>query len=83
MMCGQLPAVLTGGECYYGHECDEGLDCFYGEGESSGLCLTKDVPLGDPCTEMDQCANGNECRDNICAATLVALDGGCSMDNEC
>ena len=50
MMCGQLPAVLTGEFCYYGYECDEGLDCFYGE--FSGLCLTKDVPLGDPCTEM-------------------------------
>ena len=81
MMCGQLPAVLTGEFCYYGYECDEGLDCFYGE--FSGLCLTKDVPLGDPCTEMGQCANGNECRDEICAAPLVAVGGDCAETSDC
>ena len=31
MVCGLTPAVSGGEECYYGYECDEGLDCFWDE----------------------------------------------------
>ena len=51
MMCSMAPAVPEGEVCFYGYECDEGLDCFYyGEGQ---LCLAKDVPLNGACSVMD------------------------------
>ena len=84
MVCGLIPAVFAGGECYHGNECDEGLDCFYyGEGQ---LCLAKDVPLSGACSVMDQCADGNECRNLICEAPLaplVAVGGDCTETSEC
>ena len=36
-VCGPSQAVLEGGSCTYGFECEEGYDCFI------SLCLEKDV----------------------------------------
>ena len=79
-VCGPSQAVLEGGSCTYGFECEEGHDCF------DNLCLEKDVPLGDPCELMDQCLVGLECRDMICQDPLPVpqtLDGACAIDSDC
>ena len=32
---------------------------------------------------MEQCVPGLECRDMVCEVPLVALNGACTMTNEC
>ena len=73
MMCGFLPAKLEGETCFYGHDCDEGLDCF------ALTCLPKDVPLDGACSVMEQCLPGLECRDMMCEVPLLALGEMCEM----
>jgi hypothetical protein len=44
-------------------DCDEGLGCFWGS--SAFLCIvpTDDIPAGEPCGYLDDCAPGHLCAD--------------------
>ena len=58
--CSSLPAVAEGNQCFYGHECDEGLEC------NGGTCVPLPVPLDGACTMTTDCEGGLTCYEDVC-----------------
>jgi hypothetical protein len=62
-------------------DCDEGLGCFWGPG-SAFLCLvtTENIPTGEPCGAVNDCAPGNLCTD---ATALPSCAGAACCSQYC
>lgn len=71
------PYVIEGGACDAAYECAEGLFCSVPASGLNGFCARLH-PLGDPCTDAEQCAS-RTCATGMCAAPpAMARDTLCT-----
>ena len=61
-------------------DCGPGLGCFWGGGAFQCVFTTQDLPTGEPCGFLNDCAPGNYC---TAAETLPNCGGGSCCANYC
>jgi hypothetical protein len=61
-------------------DCGAGLACFYAVSDFNCIFTTQDIPTGEPCGYINDCAAGNYCAD---AAALPACNGSACCASFC
>ena len=61
-------------------DCNDGLACFFAAGNFNCIFTTSDIPTGDPCAYINDCAGGNTC---LNAEIMPNCNGSSCCGNWC
>lgn len=90
-----MPECPEGSQCLYGNgpiylciytcdplvqDCNEGLACYWANNDFNCIFTTQDIPVGEPCGFINDCALGNNC---ISADSLPSCAGSACCSPFC